>query len=202
MIHSGFRPETIHFSRVARKMKFPEQMNIFILSWCIEECARWHFDKHVVKMILELAQLLSTAHWQLSDRKQLESWENDNLIYKQTHVNHPCAKWVREHVNNYRFTAKLAKALCDEYWFRYGKEKNKRHKTERIINHLILNEPVNFTKIKKPLIGLHKVTEPAQAMPEYYKNTDVIQAYQDYYMSEEKSLLTYWKNRDIPEWYS
>ena len=38
-------------------------MNIFILDEDIDKCAEYHVDKHVVKMILESAQLLCTAHW-------------------------------------------------------------------------------------------------------------------------------------------
>ena len=37
-------------------------MNIFYLHENPEICAEYHCDKHVVKMILETAQMLSTAH--------------------------------------------------------------------------------------------------------------------------------------------
>ena len=36
-------------------------MNIFILDYNPTNCARMHADKHVVKMVLETAQILSTA---------------------------------------------------------------------------------------------------------------------------------------------
>jgi len=177
-------------------------MNIFLLSWCINECVKFHFDRHVVKMILEYAQLLSTTHWVLdSSEEHLEEWKKNGLIYKSTHVNHPCAIWVREHINNYRFLVNLAKSLCEEYYFRYGMEKNKRHKTERIIDHLMKNEPKNFLKTNKKLIGVHNVTEPSQAMPENYKNPDVIEAYRNYYCGEEKGHLANWKKREEPDWF-
>jgi len=176
-------------------------MNLFLISWNIEECAQWHFDAHVRKMIIELAQLLSTAHWCLANEKQLKDlneWHDNNRVYRLTHKNHPCAIWVREHINNYRFTAKLAMALCDEYYYRYGRERNRRHETEKIIKFLMENEPENFTETDKDLIGPHNVTEPAQAMPDDYKDEDVIQAYRNYYLSEEKMHLLSWKNRNIP----
>jgi len=178
-------------------------MNIFLLSWCIEECAKFHFDRHVVKMILELAQLLSTAHWILDtdNNEMLQQWNMNEKIYKPTHKNHPCSIWIREHVNNYNFTAKLAKELCNEYYFRYGKYKKKQHKTEKIIDHLMINIPKNWNHSQKQLIGPHKVTEPAQAMPEQYKCDDVIEAYRNYYLGEEKAHLSYWKNREMPEWF-
>ena len=37
-------------------------MNIFYLDHHTQRCANQHCDKHVVKMIIEYAQLLSTAH--------------------------------------------------------------------------------------------------------------------------------------------
>ena len=55
-------------------------MNIFYLSHDPEEAAQYQYNKHVVKMILESAQLLCTAHRELG---------NDDVPYKSTHKNHP-----------------------------------------------------------------------------------------------------------------
>lgn len=177
-------------------------MNIFILSWNVKECAKWHFDRHVVKMILELAQLLSTAHWILSDKSTVIKWNQYNCIYKQTHKNHPCAVWVREHLNNYRYIVKLALALCDEYYYRYGKKKNKQHKTRNIIEFLQNNEPTYLDQKKElPLIEPMKITKPPQAMPNEYKRTDTLESYKKYYMSDEKRHLASWSNRETPEWF-
>lgn len=176
-------------------------MNIFILSWCTKQCAAWHFDKHVIKMIIELAQLLCTAHWQLNKQITNERRYNKKLIYKQTHINHPCAIWVRCHINNYRYTVKLAKALCEEYYIRYGFNRNKRHKTERIIDFLSRHEPHNWSQCDKVLIGPHSVTNPPQAMLDKYKDQCVITAYRKYYQSPEKEHLQSWKNRETPDWF-
>lgn len=185
-------------------------MNIFILSWDIRECAKWHFDKHVIKMIIELAQLLSTAHWVAaeSDEKRtikMGKWHTKGKLYKKTHKNHPCAVWTRYHINNYRFVAKLAKELCNEYYIRYGESKNKRHKTEAIIDYLTLHEPKKWPKTEctlQPLYSCHNVTKPAQAMPVEYKDDDAIIAYKQYYQSPEKQHLTSWKKRDKPKWFT
>jgi hypothetical protein len=181
-------------------------MNIFILSWNIQECAKWHFDKHVIKMILELAQLLSTAHWIASESNErrvlkMEKWNAKGKLYKKTHKNHPCAVWTRYHINNYRFVAKLAKALCYEYYVRYGEAKNKRHKTETIIDYLILHEPKVWPECNDTLIGCHNVTNPAQAMPIEYKDINVLTAYKKYYQSPEKQHLSSWKSRERPAWF-
>jgi len=183
-------------------------MNLFLLSWTPEEAAEWHFDRHVVKMIIELAQLLSVAHWELcaaddaATRSELDEWRRREVLYRATHKNHPCARWVREHPNNYRFTCALAKALCMEYFVRFGEAKQHRHKTEAIIDHLTANEPRRWPTCTKPLIGPHSVTQPAQAMPDECKvDGDAIAAYRNYYCSEAKAHLTTWKGRSHPHWF-
>jgi len=53
----------------------------------------------MVKMILEYAQLLSTAHY-VPDS---DNCEIRNKIYTSTHINHPCAKWERDSHSNYNW---------------------------------------------------------------------------------------------------
>ena len=88
-------------------------MNIFVTSNCPIKCAEYLDNKRLVKMVLETAQLLSTA-------ARIYSSE-DNRIYKATHVNHPCSKWVRETKQNYLWTLRHFHALSNEYTKRYGK---------------------------------------------------------------------------------
>ena len=66
-------------------------MNIFILDYDVKKCAEYHVDKHVVKMILETAQLLCGAHWTTGGEAP----------YKLSHKNHPSAIWTRQDLNNY-----------------------------------------------------------------------------------------------------
>jgi len=106
-------------------------MNIFYLDHDVRKCAEMHNDKHVVKMILEYAQLLSTAHRVLdgilstgisvSGRKRTVYVLADNLdavLYSATHVNHPSAIWVRQSDKNYDWLFGLFQALMDEYTYR------------------------------------------------------------------------------------
>lgn len=155
-------------------------MNIFILDWDVKKCAEYHCDKHVVKMILETAQLLCGAH-HLTDQVA------DQVPYKLSHKNHPCAIWVRESLSNYLYLCELGVELCKEYTYRYGK----RHKSQDVIEWCITN------KIKIIDRGL---TPPPKAMPDEYKVPDVIQSYRNYYMGA-KSGFTTWKGRNIPEWF-
>lgn len=89
-------------------------MNIFYLHSDAKECAVMHCDKHVVKMILETAQLLSTAH-------RLLDGNDDPILYKATHKNHPSAIWTRKSQKNYLWLTSLLQNLCQEYTYRYGK---------------------------------------------------------------------------------
>ena len=94
-------------------------MNIFVTSHCPAESARFLDDKRVIKMVLESAQLLSTAI----------NLNGGNAPYKTTHQNHPCNIWARESRNNYIWLLEHFAALCEEYTARYGKK----HKCEQYI---------------------------------------------------------------------
>ena len=101
-------------------------MNIFVLDENIEKCAEYHVDSHVIKMILESAQMLSTA---------VRSTGVD-AGYKSTHENHPCNKWVRESLQNWLWLKDLAYALQDEWHYRYNHPVTKWHKSAKLISEL------------------------------------------------------------------
>ena len=104
-------------------------MNIFYLNKSFRQTAKDHCDKHVVKMILETAQLLSTAHRVLDG----DEYADRVNLYKATHKNHPSAVWVRSNKEAYDWTYMLLVQLCKEYTKRYNKE----HKTARLIPWLV-----------------------------------------------------------------
>lgn len=175
-------------------------MNIFYLHEDTTECAKQHLDKHVVKMILEYAQLLSTAHRLLdgyeyegksiSGRKamrwKLDDEREDNL-YMASHMKHPSGIWCRETSRNYMWLYSLWRDLMKEYTFRYGKH----HVAERLIPFLD-NLPKN--------IKFGEMTPMPQCMPEQYKVADSIQAYHNYYINDKQPFAV-WTNRPIPNWY-
>ena len=66
-------------------------MNIFVTDEDPVKSAQTLCDKHVVKMVLESAQMLSTA-WRQWDPEASE----ERGLYKAAHPNHPCTKWVYE----------------------------------------------------------------------------------------------------------
>ena len=184
-------------------------MNIFYLDKNPQRCAQMHVDKHCVKMILEYAQLLSTAHRVLdgvltvglsqSGRKQqryILSDERQQMLYSATHINHPSAVWVRQSTANYMWLAELLEECCKEYTYRYGKI----HKVESSGLMQILKNvfPINISD--KPF------TEPTPAMPDECKVPgDSIQSYHNYYWLNKKHLWS-WKgkinSRERPRWMS
>lgn len=154
-------------------------MNIFILDTDPTLAAKYHVDKHVVKMSLELGQLLSTAHF-------LSGTHSDRM-YKPTHINHPSALWVRESKNNYIWTWLLMSELLNEYTFRYDKH----HKTQQLVD--LLSTPISCEKTE--------LTPPKLAMPDEYKLDNPVEAYRAYYNGDKRHLFK-WKHRKQPEWIS
>jgi hypothetical protein len=178
-------------------------MNIFYLDPDPSTCAKMHLDKHVVKMIIEYAQLMSTAHRVLdgeqytdktANNRNIQRWRmkdelSEHTLYKASHVNHPSAIWVRQSKENYRWLYRMWFYLLQEYTYRYGKK----HACEKLMSALYLN-PMNIPK------GIF--TEPTLAMPDTYKvPNDAIKSYQNYYI-HDKSRFAKWKNRETPEWFS
>ena len=177
-------------------------MNVFHLSENPVEAARMHLDKHVVKMIIEYAQLMSTAHRVLDGEeyydktaigRRIKRWRHpnsnlENTLYKASHVNHPSGVWTRKTSANYLYLHQMWEELCKEYTYRYGKK----HLTESKLSGILSHIPENI-----PNGGL---TEFAQAMPEYCKRIDPVEAYRFYYINEKKRFAN-WTNRAMPDWY-
>ena len=153
-------------------------MNIFVTDENPVIAAQNLCDKHVVKMILESAQMLCAA------------FENGEAPYRRSHFNHPCTKWTRASQPNYKWLLTHAYAMCAEYSHRY----HKTHKSAEVITWC----ENNYHKLNLPDIGL---TLFAQAMPDQYKNKNTTQAYRDYYNGEKASFAK-WKSQIIPEWFT
>jgi len=155
-------------------------MNIFFLDENPTLSAKYHVDKHVVKMILETAQLLCSVH-------HVTGQYMDQVPYKLSHKNHPCAVWARESLSNYLYLCELGLELGKEYTYRYGKK----HKSIEVIDWCIVNKP-NIPDID--------FTTPARAMPDEFKVDSVVESYRNYYMGA-KSDLASWKKREKPLWF-
>ena len=153
-------------------------MNIFVLDQDIERCARCHCDAHVSKMILESVQILCTA----LNKKGMQA------PYRSTHVKHPCVLWVEESHDNFRWLARLARALNREYRYRY--ERDRDHASIAVLDQV---EGMRFES--------RGLTEFAQAMPEHYKVPgDAVAAYRAFYLGE-KAAFARWTRRAPPAWW-
>ena len=145
-------------------------MNIFYLSTDPEKAAKYMYNKHVVKMILESAQLLCTAH-------VISDGENADVPYKVTHKNHPSAIWARESTSNYKWLYNHMIALGEEYTRRYGKK----HLTILKCSGVLSKAPANVTKTE--------LTPMPQCMPDQYKVPgNSVEAYWNYYEAEKVNV--------------
>ena len=193
-------------------------MNIFVLSEDAAEAAQAHLDRHVVKMVIEYAQLLSTAHrvidglpaafvrpngrtqnlrLLLDETAELREVRDEPKYvivnprcYSITHQNHPSAVWARETRGNYCWLYSLFQELAKEYTFRYDKI----HKTWSDLGEFLREPPL---KIKNG-----DITEFAQAMGDEFKvSENAVMAYRNYYNGAKASFAT-WKRREIPSWFN
>ena len=161
-------------------------MNIFAVEECAEAAARALPDKLIVKMPLESAQMLSTAHRLLSPENYCEAYN----IYKPAFVNHPCTIWARETHENYRWLLIHWITLCEEYYYRYARY----HASWTKLWDGLKIFPMNITK--------GDLTPFAQAMPTQYKNPDnPIKAYRDY-MIAEKHYAKWERGTERPKWWA
>ena len=156
-------------------------MNIFYLDANPIQAAQYHGDAHVLKMILESAQLLSSAHHVAGSPNSV----TDN-IYRRTHVNHPCAVWTRKSKHNYMWLFALFAALLDEYTYRYGKL----HKSRLLLP---------FLALPPSSLSDEPFTTPPLVMDEKYFMGDAVSSYREYYRLAKAHLHHYTK-RDKPSW--
>jgi len=177
-------------------------MNIFYVNSDPEVAARSMVDRHVVKMILETAQLLSTAHrvidgeeyvGQTQTGRKAKRWRlsgnADAIMYAATHINHPSAVWVRENSANYNWLYDHLLALGREYTYRYGRT----HLTIDKLKDILKDAPENIEQS-------NVMTKMPSCMDkQYIVSLDPIINYRNYYNYGKTDLLR-WSNRPPPQW--
>ena len=158
-------------------------MNIFYLDKDPKLAAIYQYNKHVVKMILESAQMLCTAHHCYGSAEQ-----KANVPYKQAHLNHPSTIWARQSKSTYMWLYDHMMALGTEYYVRYGK------------THLTITKCKDFLATPPKHIQGDEWSQPPQAMPDEYKHKDSIIAYWQYYINDKSHIAgkTENKYREIP----
>lgn len=178
------------------------KMNVFYIDEDPAAAARSMYDRHVVKMILESAQILSTAHRVLDGTMQVDrtgkravtGWRHpdptlDSLLYKPTHMNHPSTVWARHTVGNYLWLYHHLLGLMAEYTHRYGKI----HACDKL-SQALNQPPKNCT-----LVPFY---QPPSCMPDEYKvSSKSLDNYREYYKVGKSELRAY-TNRQPPDWLS
>ena len=180
-------------------------MNIFVLDNCPIKSAQLQCDKHVVKMIVESAQMLSTAHRMLdgveerrkskSGKTMVKYWTlpdaRENVMYKAVHMYHPCTIWTMKSNNNYNWHYVHFCALCNEYKHRYGKT----HMTDTKLRDVLKTPPRNI-----PVGYLTQQPLAMQSNPECMFE-DVVKSYRAFYKTKQDRFKMLWSKREIPNWF-
>lgn len=181
-------------------------MNIFILSTDPVEAAQLQCDKHVVKMIVESAQMLSTAHRLLdgkielrpskSGKRTVKYWRlsdsREDELYKAVHMGHPCTVWTIESAENYRWHYRHFVALCDEYTHRYGKV----HATDTKLRVALERLPDRIPDVPQTPFKL-----AMGAAPDCINPDDPVQSYRDFYQTKQDRFKLVWSKRNVPDWF-
>jgi hypothetical protein len=156
-------------------------MNIFVLDRNLEKCAQYHYDKHVIKMQVEYTQMLCTAH----------HVHGSTAPYKPTHAKHPSTLWVCESQAHWVWMQQLLIELNKEHRYRYGA--HKRHKSAAI----------GMRMLPPDIKEKQWLRDPPQAMPDEFKDEDVVKAYRRFYTEDSHKIkLSSYKRRALPDFYS
>jgi hypothetical protein len=189
-------------------------MNIFVLDKSPVIAAQMQCDKHVVKMIVESAQMLCTAHrlldgameetkkmvagsspvrWRKGKYWRLANPDKDVKFYKAVHMHHPCTLWTMETLENYEWHHQHFEALCDEYTLRYGKT----HATETLLLEALIDPPENIKDLGAPT----QFRLAMKSNPECMHTDDPVRSYQEFYQTKQDRFKMTWTKRTKPSWF-
>jgi hypothetical protein len=185
-------------------------VNIFILDKDPKVAAQLQCDKHVVKMIVESGQMLSTAHRMLdgtetrrkskSGKTLVKYWElpdsRENVLYKAVHMGHPCTVWTMASDNNYMWHYEHFTELCREYTYRYGKV----HMTDTLLRTALGKLPKNIKDGYKYTLTPFPLA--MKANPECIFPENPVKSYRMFYETKQERFSMVWTKRKIPEWFN
>ena len=182
-------------------------MNIFILDESPIKSAQLQCNTHIVKMVLESAQMLSTAHRMLdgtvmkapskSGKRMVNRYvhpdpQMDAVLYNAVHFHHPCTVWTMESSANYRWHFTHFIALCNEYTYRYGKT----HMSDDKLRRVLAQYPKNIPNKKQTPFKL-----AMKSNPECIALGDPVKAYRAFYQTKQDRFKMVWTKRETPEWF-
>ena len=162
-------------------------MNIFVLDKNPVLCARYHCDKHVVKMCTEYAQIMSTNARFVGAK--------DQRLYKVVSPNRKCVKWVRESPANLDWFSFMVATLYDEYTKRF----KKKHKSQEIfLSALALYMSYSSISIDD-IYNSEQTPFVFDNNVEWEPSGDAIQDYRKLYLTDKLHICK-WKT-GIPHWF-
>jgi hypothetical protein len=181
-------------------------MNIFILDKHPVKAAQLQCDKHIPKMVVESAQMLSTAHRMLdgeidkrpskSGKTYVKYWKlpdyREDILYKAVHTSHPCTVWTMNTNTNYLWHYEHFTALCDEYTYRYGKV----HATDNLLREPLSVMPTNIEYGEMTPFALAMKSNPECMFPD-----TPVKSYRMFYQTKQKRFKMVWAKREIPNWF-
>jgi len=184
-------------------------VNIFILDKNPVIAAQQQCDKHIVKMVTESAQMLSTAHRLLdgvmelrpskSGKRMKKYWklndEREDVLMKNVHENHPCTKWTMQSKTNYHWHYLHYAALAEEYEYRYGKLHGSFNRDTEL-GKILSQFPENI-----PEGGQTPFALAMKANPECIALNDPIEAYRAFYQTKQDRFKMTWSKRQVPDWF-
>lgn len=182
-------------------------MNLFVLDKDPVVAAQLQCNAHVVKMVVESAQMLSTAHRMLdghsirasskSGKTQVKVWlhpdpDMDSVLYKAVHSAHPCTVWTMASSANYDWHYRHFVALCDEFTHRYGKV----HLTDTLLREKLASLPKNIKSGPLTPFALAMKSNPECMFPD-----DPVKSYRMFYQTKQARFKMAWTKREIPDWF-
>ena len=169
-------------------MYYNIMVNFFYLDKDPKKCAKYYCNKHILKIPIEIAQILSKIHYELKSKIDYSKIYKNSTVVKNT-IGPYC--WIKESLDNYMWANKLGLELINEYKFRYNKTE---HKTECILQYLYDNPP-NLPKISETKFkGTNKYD-----MFQYISNDPIICARYNY--AEMKCINDKWNKDGPPDWF-
>lgn len=178
-------------------------MNIFYLDHDPVIAAEMMCDTHCSKMIVEAAQMLSTAHRILdgvetrkpskSGKRMVKAYEHpthDDVLYAAVHHNHPSTVWTREALNNYNWHYRHFRALGDQFELRFGKQ----HATIQKLSKVLATPPKRIPNGSTPI-------RKAMAAYPHLMDLDGVTAYREFYWLNKRAFAKWEKGIPAPEWW-
>ena len=163
-------------------------VNFFYLDKDPIKCAKYYCNKHILKIPIEIAQILSKIHYELKSKIDYSKIYQNSTVVKNT-LGPYC--WIKESLDNYYWATQLGLELINEYKFRYNKIE---HKTECILQYLYENPPNLPKNGETKFIGTNKYD-----MFQYISNDPIICARYNY--AEMKCITDKWNKDGPPDWF-